>query len=64
MLRGEMSCVRVKGRPRKRWREVLKEDMRKKDFVGKMLGTGQDGGKCCGKAIGEVNPVHWEKQLH
>ena len=21
-----------------------------------MLGTGQDGGECCGKAIGEVNP--------
>ena len=21
-----------------------------------MLGTGQGGGKCCGKAIGEVNP--------
>ena len=48
----------VKGRPRKSWREVLKEDMRKKglDFVGKMLGTGQDGGECCGKAIGEVDP--------
>ena len=28
----------------------------KEDFVGKMLGTGQDGGECCGKAIGEVNP--------
>ena len=29
-----------------------------------MLGTGQDGGECCGKAIGEVNPsVHWEKHL-
>ena len=34
----------------------------RRDFVGKMLGTGQDGGKCCGKAIGEVDPVHWEKQ--
>ena len=22
----------------------------------KMLGTGQGGGECCGKAIGEVNP--------
>ena len=21
-----------------------------------MLGTGQDGGKCCGKTIGEVDP--------
>ena len=21
-----------------------------------MLGTGQDGGECCGKAIGEVDP--------
>ena len=34
---------------------MLKEDMRK-EFVGKMLGTGQDEGECCGKAIGEVNP--------
>ena len=33
----------VKGRPKKRWTEVLREDMRK-DFVGKMLGTIQDGG--------------------
>ena len=46
----------VKGRPKKRWREVLRENMREKDFVGKMLGTGQDGGECCGKAIGEVDP--------
>ena len=45
----------VKGRPRKRWREVLREDMREKDFVGKMLGTGQGGGECGEKAIGEVN---------
>ena len=28
----------------------------RRDFLGKMLGTGQDGGECCGKAIGEVNP--------
>ena len=47
----------VKGRPRKRWTEVLREDMReRRDFVGKMLRTGQDGGECCGKAIGKVNP--------
>ena len=26
------------------------------DFIGKMLGTGEGGGKCCGKAIGEVDP--------
>ena len=45
----------VKGRPRKRWREVLREDMRK-DFVGKMLGTGQGGGKYYGKVKGEVDP--------
>ena len=39
----------MKGRPRKRWREVLREDMRKRrDFLGKMLGTGQGGGKYCG----------------
>ena len=50
-------CNGVKGRPKKRWREVLKEDMREpRDFVGKMLGTGQGGGKCCGKAIGKVDP--------
>ena len=46
----------VKGRPRKRWREVLKEDMRERDFVGRKVGTGQGGGKCYGKAIGEVDP--------
>ena len=47
----------VKGRPRKRWeRSVERRYEREVDFVGKMLGTGQDGGKCCGKAIGEVNP--------
>ena len=28
----------------------------RRDFVGMMLGTGQDGGKCCGKAIGKVDP--------
>ena len=28
----------------------------RRDFVGKMLGTGEGGGECCGKAIGEVNP--------
>ena len=48
----------MKGRPRKRWREVLSERRyeRRRDFVGKMLGTGEGGGECCGKAIGEVNP--------
>ena len=46
----------VKGRPRKRWREVLKEDMRKKGLCREDLVTGQDGGECCGKAIGKVNP--------
>ena len=39
----------------------VKEDMRK-DFVGRMLGvTGQGGGKCYGKAIGEVDPSTLEK---
>ena len=28
----------------------------RRDFVGMMLGTGQGGGECCGKAKGEVNP--------
>ena len=33
--------------------------MRKRDFVGQMLGTGQGqgGGECCWKAIGEVDPI-------
>ena len=46
----------VKGRPRKSWREVLREDMREKGLSRRMLGTDQGGGKCCGKAICEVNP--------
>ena len=46
----------VKGRPRKRWREVLREDMRKKGLCRKMLGIREGGGECCGKAIGEVDP--------
>ena len=28
----------------------------REDFVRRMLGTGEGGGKCCGKAIGKVNP--------
>ena len=28
----------------------------RRDFVGRMLGTGQSGGKCYGKAKGEVDP--------
>ena len=28
----------------------------RRDLVGKMLVTGQDGEECCGKAIGKVNP--------
>ena len=35
---------------------MLKEDIRKKGLCRKMLGTGQGGGECCGKTIGEVNP--------
>ena len=45
----------VKGRPRKRWREVLRKYERR-DFVRRMLWTGQGREKCCGKAIGKVNP--------
>ena len=37
-------------------RSVERRYEKEGDFVGKMLGTGQDGGECCGKAIGEVNP--------
>ena len=29
---------------------------KRRDFVGRMLGTGEGGGECCGKAIGEVDP--------
>ena len=29
--------------------------MERSDFVRRMLGTGQDGGKCYGKGIGEVD---------
>ena len=40
----------VKDRPRKKWREVLKERYEeRRNFVGKMLGTGQGGGECCGR---------------
>ena len=47
----------VKGRPRKRWREVLKEDIREKGLCREdAWDRCQDGGECCGKAIGEVNP--------
>ena len=53
----------VKCRPRKRWREVLREDRERRYFVGKMLGTGQGGGECCGKAIGEVDPSTLGKNL-
>ena len=38
------------------------ERYERRDFVGRMLGTGQGGGKCCGKAIGEVNPSTLRKQ--
>ena len=54
----------VKGRPRKRWREVLKEDVRKKGLCRKMFGTGEGGGECCGKAVGEVNRSTLGKQPH
>ena len=36
-------------------RSVEKRYEKRRDFLGRMLGTGQDG-ECCGKAIGEVNP--------
>ena len=46
----------VKSRPKKRWRDVLREDRERRNFVERILGTGQGGRKCCGKAIGEVDP--------
>ena len=33
----------------------MERSVERRDFAG-MLGTGQGGGECCGKAIGEVNP--------
>ena len=45
----------VIGGLRKSWRGVERRYERG-DFVRKMLETGQGGGKCCGKAIGEVDP--------
>ena len=41
----------------KYWKKIWE----RRDFVGKMLGTGEDGGECYGKAIGEVNPSTLEK---
>ena len=46
----------VKGRPRKSWREVLKEDMRKKGLCREDAWDRSRWRECCGKAIGEVNP--------
>ena len=45
----------VKGRPRRDGEKCWEKIWERKDFVGKMLGTGQGGGKYCGKAI--VNMV-------
>ena len=38
-------------------RSVERRYEREGTFVGKMLGTCQGGGECCGNAIGEVNPI-------
>ena len=43
----------VKGR---QTQEEIERSVERRDFVGKMFGTGQRGGECCGKVIGEVNP--------
>ena len=37
-------------------RSVERRFEKEEVFVGKMLGTGEGGGECCGKAIGEVDP--------
>ena len=34
----------------------MERSVERRDFVGRMPRTGQGGGKCCGKAIGDVNP--------
>ena len=52
----------VKGRPSKNWREVLREDMRKKG--GRMLGIGQVEENVMGRPKARLTPVHWEKQPH
>ena len=36
--------------------EEMERSVERRDFVGKMFGTGEGGGECCGKAIDEVNP--------
>ena len=47
----------VKGRPKKRWREVLREDMKEKGLCREdAWDRCEGGGKYCGKAISEVNP--------
>ena len=43
-------------------RSVERRYEKERDFVGKMLGTGQDGGKCCGKAKSKVVPSTQGKQ--
>ena len=46
----------VKGRPRKRWREVLKEDMREKGLCREDAWDRPRWRKMLCKAIGEVDP--------
>ena len=53
----------VKGRPRKRWREVLREDMRKKGLCrGRCLGQVKVEENVVGRPKVRLTPVHWEKQ--
>ena len=34
----------------------MERSIERRDFVGRMLGTGQGEGRCYGKAIGKVDP--------
>ena len=54
----------VKGRPRKRWREVLREDMRKKGLCREDAWDRSRWRKesVMGRPKARLTPVHWEKQ--
>ena len=59
----QLDCNGVKGRPKKRWREVLKEDMRKKGLCREdAWGQVKMEENVVGRPWARLIPVHWEKQ--
>ena len=52
----------VKGRPRKRWREVLKEDMREKGLCREDACDRSRWRRMLWEGHVRLTPVHWEKQ--